>query len=136
MWTLINGGPESAIHKSTDAGATWTKLRAGLPNVEMGRIGLAISPVDTDVLYATIEAADGRGGIFRSSDRGGSWERRNPYDTTAMYYSQITADPKEVDRIYVMNVFLMVSDDGGRTHPKIRREIEARRQSRDLDRSK
>ena len=115
VWTFINGGPESAIHKSTDAGATWTKLRAGLPNVEMGRIGLAISPVDTDVLYATIEAADGRGGIFRSSDRGGSWERRNPYDTTAMYYSQITADPKEVDRIYVMNVFVMVSDDGGRT---------------------
>ena len=115
VFTFINGGPESAIHKSTDAGATWTKLRAGLPTVELGRIGLAISPVDTDVLYATVEAADGRGGIFRSSDRGGSWERRNPFDTTAMYYSQITADPKEVDRIYVMNVFLMVSDDGGRT---------------------
>ncbi len=115
VWTLINGGPESAIHKSTDAGATWNKLRAGLPNVEMGRIGLAISPVDTNVVYATIEAADGKGGIFRSSDRGGSWERRNPFDAGAMYYGQITADPKEVDRIYVMNVFLMVSDDGGRT---------------------
>ena len=115
VWTFINGGPESAIHKSTDAGVTWNKLRAGLPNVQMGRIGLAVSPVDTNVLYATIEAADGRGGIFRSSDRGGSWERRNPYDSTAMYYSQITADPKEVDRIYVMNVFLMVSDDGGGT---------------------
>ena len=115
VWTFINGGPESAIHKSTDAGATWSKLRAGLPNVQMGRIGLAISPVDTNVLYATIEAAEGRGGIFRSADRGGSWERRNPFDTTAMYYSQITADPKEVDRIYVMNVYLMVSDDGGRT---------------------
>jgi photosystem II stability/assembly factor-like uncharacterized protein len=115
VWTLINGGPESAIHKSTDAGATWNKLRAGLPNVEMGRIGLAISPVDTNVVYATVEAADGRGGIFRSSDRGGSWERRNPFDAGAMYYGQITADPKEVDRIYVMNVFLMVSDDGGRT---------------------
>ena len=115
VWTLINGGSESAIYKSTDAGATWNKLRAGLPNVEMGRIGLAISPVDTNVVYATIEAADGRGGIFRSSDRGGSWERRNPFDAGAMYYGQITADPKEVDRIYVMNVFLMVSDDGGRT---------------------
>ncbi|MEK6321301.1 MAG: glycosyl hydrolase [Acidobacteriota bacterium] len=115
VWTLINGGPESAIHKSTDAGATWNKLRAGLPNVDMGRIGLTISPVDTNVLYATIEAADAKGGIFRSTDRGGSWERRNPFDTTAMYYSQIFADPKELDRIYVMNVFLMVSDDGGRT---------------------
>ena len=60
MWTLINGGPESAIYKSTDAGATWNKLRAGLPNVELGRIGLAISPVDSNVLYATVEAADRR----------------------------------------------------------------------------
>jgi len=115
MWTLINGGPESAIYKSTDAGATWNKLRAGLPTVDLGRVGLAISPVDSNVIYATVEAADRRGGIFRSSDRGSSWERRNEYDTTAMYYSRIVADPKEVDRIYVMNVFLMVSDDGGRT---------------------
>jgi photosystem II stability/assembly factor-like uncharacterized protein len=115
MWTLINGGPESAIYKSTDAGATWNKLRAGLPTVELGRIGLAISPVDSNVLYAQVEAADRRGGIYRSSDRGSSWERRNEYDTTAMYYSRIIADPKEVDRIYTMNVFTMVSDDGGRT---------------------
>lgn len=115
MWTLINGGPESAIYKSTDAGATWNKLRAGLPNVELGRIGLAISPVDSNVIYATVEAADRRGGIFRSGDRGGSWERRNEYDTTAMYYARIVADPKDVDRIYIMNVFVMVSDDGGRT---------------------
>src|SRR5688500_5701814 len=115
MWTLINGGPESAIYKSTDAGATWNKLRAGLPAVELGRIGLAISPVDSNVIYAQVEAADRRGGIFRSSDRGGSWERRNEFDSTAMYYSRIVADPKDVDRIYVMNVFLMVSDDGGRT---------------------
>jgi len=115
FFTLINGGPESAIYKSTDAGATWNKLRAGLPTVELGRIGLALSPVDSNVIYATVEAADRKGGIFRSSDRGGSWERRNEFDSTAMYYARIVADPKEVDRIYVMNVFLMVSDDGGRT---------------------
>jgi photosystem II stability/assembly factor-like uncharacterized protein len=114
-WTLINGGPESAIYKSTDAGATWNKLRAGLPTVELGRVGLAISPVDSNVIYATVEAADRRGGVFRSVDRGGSWERRNEFDATAMYYSRIVADPKDVDRIYIMNVFAMVSDDGGRT---------------------
>jgi photosystem II stability/assembly factor-like uncharacterized protein len=114
-WTLINGGPESALYKSTDAGATWNKLRTGLPTVELGRIGLAISPVDSNVIYATVEAADRRGGIFRSSDRGGSWERRNEFDSTAMYYSRIVADPKDVERIYIMNVFAMVSDDGGRT---------------------
>jgi photosystem II stability/assembly factor-like uncharacterized protein len=115
MWTLIDGGPESALYKSTDAGATWNKLRAGLPTTELGRIGLAISPVDPNVLYATIEAADRKGGVFRSNDRGGSWERRNEFDAGAMYYSRIVPDPKDVDRVYVMNVFLMVSDDGGRT---------------------
>jgi photosystem II stability/assembly factor-like uncharacterized protein len=115
MFTLIDGGPESAIHKSTDAGATWNKVRAGLPTTDMGRIGLAVSPVDSNVVYATVEAGDRKGGIFRSSDRGGSWERRNEFDAGAMYYARIVADPKDVDRIYVMNVFLMVSDDGGRT---------------------
>jgi photosystem II stability/assembly factor-like uncharacterized protein len=115
VWTLINGGPESAIYKSTDAGATWNKPRAGLPTAELGRIGLCVSPVDPNVVYATVEASDKRGGIFRSTDRGSSWERRNPFDSGAMYYAQIFADPKEVDRIYVMSVLLMVSDDGGRT---------------------
>src|SRR3989475_55062 len=88
MWTLIDGGPESAIYKSTDAGGTWNKLRAGLPATEMGRIGLAGSPVDPNVVYATIEAADRKGGVFRSSDRGGSWEKRNDFDACAMYYSR------------------------------------------------
>ena len=115
MWTLINGGPESALYKSTDAGATWNKLKAGLPTTDLGRIGLAISPVDSNVLYATVEAADRKGGVFRSNDRGGSWERRNEFDVGAMYYSRIVADPQNVDRVYVMNVFLMVSDDGGKT---------------------
>jgi photosystem II stability/assembly factor-like uncharacterized protein len=115
MWTLINGGPESALYKSTDSGASWNKLKAGLPTTDVGRIGLAISPVDSNVIYATIEAADKKGGIFRSNDRGGSWERRNEYDVAAMYYSRIVADPKNVDRVYIMNVFLLVSDDGGKT---------------------
>lgn len=115
MYTLIDGGPESAIYKSTDAGATWNKVRAGLPATDMGRIGLAVSPVDSNVVYATVEANDRKGGIFRSSDRGGSWERRNEFDAGAMYYAHVVADPKDVDRIYIMNVFLMVSDDGGRT---------------------
>ncbi|MDX6306397.1 MAG: hypothetical protein QOI77_3366 [Blastocatellia bacterium] len=115
MYTLIDGGPESAIYKSTDAGVTWNKVRAGLPTTDMGRIGLAVSPVDSNIVYATVEAGDRKGGIFRSNDRGGSWERRNDFDAGAMYYARIIADPKDVDRIYVMNVFLMVSDDGGRT---------------------
>lgn len=115
VWTLIDGGPESAIYRSVDGGNTWNKLKSGLPTVDLGRIGLAISPVDHNVVYANVEAAEGKGGIFRSSDRGATWERRNPYDETAMYYAQIFADPKNVDRIYVMNVLIRVSDDGGKT---------------------
>ena len=102
VFTLIDGGPESAIYKSTDAGATWNKLKSGLPSVDMGRIGLAVSPADPNVVYATIEAADGKGGIFRSSDKGATWERRNEFDLGAMYYARVVADPKNVDRIFVM----------------------------------
>src|SRR6266446_490633 len=93
MFTLIDGGPESALYKSTDGGASWNKMRAGLPTTEMGRIGIAISPADPNVLYATIESGDRKGGIFRSSDRGGSWEKRNEFDAGAMYYSHVVADP-------------------------------------------
>ncbi len=115
VYTLINGGPESAIHKSTDAGATWNKLRGGLPTVDMGRIGLAISPVDANVVYATVEAADNRSGIYRSTDKGGTWERRSPNIAQGMYYGQISVDPKDSERVYLPNVVFQVSDDGGRT---------------------
>src|SRR5579863_7109941 len=119
VWTLIDGGPESAIYKSTDAGATWNKLKSGLPSVDMGRIGLAVSPADPNVVYAAVEAADGKGGIFRSSDKGANWERRNEFDSGAMYYARIVPDPKNVDRIFVMNVELRESTDGGKTLHKV-----------------
>lgn len=115
VFTLIDGGPESALYRSTDAGATWTKLKSGLPSEDLGRIGLAISRTHPDVIYAIIEAANKKGGIFRSEDQGATWEKRNDYDSTAMYYSQIYVDPQNTERIYVMNVFIMVSDDGGKT---------------------
>jgi photosystem II stability/assembly factor-like uncharacterized protein len=115
VYTLIDGGPESAIYKSTDAGATWNKLKSGLPSVDMGRIGLAVSPADPNVVYASIEAADKKGGIFRSSDKGATWEKRNEFDVGAMYYARVVADPKNVDRIFVMNVQLRESLDGGKT---------------------
>ena len=114
-YTLINGGPESALYKSTDAGTTWTKLRTGLPAGEMGRIGIAVSPVDTNYVYATIEAEGDQSGIFRSKDRGATWEKMNSQIAQGMYYGQILCDPKEVDRIYLPNVIFQCSDDGGRT---------------------
>jgi photosystem II stability/assembly factor-like uncharacterized protein len=119
VFTLIDGGPESGIYKSTDAGTTWNKLKSGLPTVDMGRIGLAVSPADPTVVYATIEAIDGKGGIFRSNDKGATWERQNEFDAGAMYYARIVADPKNVDRIFVMNVSLRESLDGGKTLHKV-----------------
>ena len=115
FYTLIGGGPESAIYKSIDGGNTWSRLRGGIPPGDLGRIGLAVSPVDTSVVYATVEAAGTASGIFRSQDRGATWERMNPNIAQGMYYGQIIADPKDVDRIYLPNVQFQVSDDGGRT---------------------
>jgi photosystem II stability/assembly factor-like uncharacterized protein len=119
VFTLIDGGPESAIYKSGDAGVTWNKLKEGLPTVDIGRIGLAVSPADPNVIYATIEAADGKGGIFRSTDKGATWERRNEFDQGAMYFARVVADPKNVDRIFVMSVYLRESLDGGKTLHKV-----------------
>ncbi|MFN0085228.1 MAG: VPS10 domain-containing protein [Blastocatellia bacterium] len=113
--TLINGGPESALYKSTDAGATWAKLRGGLPPGDMGRIGIAVSPVDPNVVFATVEAAENLSGIFRSGDKGATWARVNPRIAQAMYYGKIFCDPKDVDRIYLPDVVFQVSDDAGRT---------------------
>jgi photosystem II stability/assembly factor-like uncharacterized protein len=116
VWTLINGGPGSGIHKTTDGGSTWTKLSAGLPGVDMGRIGLAISPADPDVVYAIIEAAQGKGGFFRSTDAGLNWEKRDGYVAgSPQYYNEIIADPHNVDRVYSMDTFMMVTEDGGKS---------------------
>jgi len=116
VWTLINGGPESAIYKSTDAGKSWRKLTQGLPKVDLGRIGLAVSPANPDVIYAIVEAMQDKGGIFRSRDRGESWERRSGYlSSSGQYYSELFADPKNVDRVYSMDTYFMVSEDGGAT---------------------
>lgn len=116
VWTLVNGGPESALYRSTDGGKTWSKLKGnGLPAAELGRIGLAMAPTDPNVIYSIIEAADKMGGIFRSSDGGVTWQKQNPFDQQAQYYSHLVVDPVNKDRIYVMNVFIQVSDDGGKT---------------------
>ena len=123
VWTLINGGPESAIYKSTDGGITWRKLSRGIPNVDKGRIGMCIAPADPDVIYAIIEAEDGKGGIFRSSDRGETWEKRNPYNTSsAQYYNELVCDPGDVDRLYTLDTFMHVSEDGGKTFSRAPRK--------------
>ncbi|MFP4082470.1 MAG: glycosyl hydrolase, partial [Candidatus Aminicenantes bacterium] len=116
VFTLINGGPEGAIYRSTDAGETWTKLTSGLPEGDLGRIGLAVSPANPDVIYAIIEAEGDTGGFFRSTDRGINWKRMSSYvSRSPQYYNRIFADPKDVDKVYSMDVRSKVTEDGGKT---------------------
>lgn len=115
VFTYIGGGPESAIFKSTDGGTTWKKLEGGLPGGDVGRMALAISPVNPDVLFAVVEAQDDKGGIYRSTNQGASWEKRNPFFTSGNYYQEVTCDPKNVDRIFITDTYYKVSHDGGKT---------------------
>jgi photosystem II stability/assembly factor-like uncharacterized protein len=113
VWGYLAGGPESGLHRSTDGGATWTKL-SGVPEGE-GRIGLARSPSNPDVLYAIAEAAGTRGGVFRSDDNGASWRKQGPFSTISLYYQRIFVDPRNPDRVYALDTRTMVSNDAGRT---------------------
>ena len=120
QWTLINGGPESAIYKTTDGGANWVQLENGLPEEEMGRIGLALALADEDVVYAIIESIDDAGGFFRSTDAGANWEKMNDYTSgSGQYYQEIIADPHDVDRVYSMDTWMQVTEDGGRTWSQV-----------------
>ncbi|MDH3289459.1 MAG: glycosyl hydrolase [Gemmatimonadota bacterium] len=120
VWTLINGGPGSGIHKSTDAGATWKKINRGLPSGDKGRIGLAISSQNPDVVYAIVEAAGDAGGFFRSEDGGEHWKRQSRYVSgSPQYYQEIYADPHKFDRIYSLDTYMMVSEDGGKTFERL-----------------
>jgi photosystem II stability/assembly factor-like uncharacterized protein len=117
VWVLINGGPGSAIHKTTDGGKTWSKIESGLPSKDdMGRIGLAAAPSNPDMIYAIIEASDEEKGVYRSTDFGDTWTKRSDYMTTSpQYYNELVVDPKNPERVYSLNTFTNVSEDGGET---------------------
>ncbi|RMB11983.1 VPS10 domain-containing protein [Eilatimonas milleporae] len=114
----MGGGPESGIHMSEDGGETWTRLEGGLPTGNLGKIGLAISPMKPDVLYAAIELNRRTGGIWKSTNRGASWAKQSDAvggGTGPHYYQELIASPHAFDRLYMVSNTTEVSDDGGRT---------------------
>ncbi|MEO1248097.1 MAG: glycosyl hydrolase, partial [Pseudomonadota bacterium] len=119
---VMDGGPGTGIHKSTDGGETWRELSEGLPEENMGKTGLATSPQQPDVVYATIELANRTGGFWRSEDGGATWEKRNEYlssGTGPHYYQELFASPHAFDRVYQMDVHLHVTNDGGKNFEKL-----------------
>lgn len=122
----MGGGPGSGIHKSTDGGETWRELTKGLPESNMGKIGLAISPQYPDVIYAAIELDRRTGGVYRSADRGESWKKQSEAvsgGTGPHYYQELYASPHNFDRLYLVDVRMQVSEDGGKTFTRMKEEF-------------
>ncbi|GAB5380153.1 MAG: hypothetical protein Alis3KO_24620 [Aliiglaciecola sp.] len=114
----VGTGPGSAIHTSDDGGNKWKKLTEGLPKTDMGKIGLAISHINPDVVYAGIELNQRKGGLYRSANQGASWTKMSDEvggGTGPHYYQEIFADPHRFDRIYMASNYSKYSDDGGKT---------------------
>jgi photosystem II stability/assembly factor-like uncharacterized protein len=118
VWALVNGGPESGIHKSVDGGKTWRQSKSGLPDADKGKIALAVSPIKPDVVYASVELAGRQGGFWRSENAGQSWSKMSDYvsgGTGPHYYQEIYCDPHRFDVVYQANVRLGRTEDGGKT---------------------
>jgi photosystem II stability/assembly factor-like uncharacterized protein len=115
VYTYVGGGQGSGIYKSTDGGNSFNELKMGLPVNKMGRIGMAVSPVNPDVVYAVVEAQGKAGGFFRSTDRGESWSKMNSYKTSGNYYQELYCDPVNVDKVFFMDTYAHVTYDGGKT---------------------
>ena len=119
VYTYVGGGPGSGLYKSADAGKSWKKINKGLPSVELGRIGLDISPVDNNVIYAIVEAAERKGGFYKSTNMGESWEKQSDKYTSGNYYQEIFADPIDLESVYVMETWMSVTHDGGKTFKNV-----------------
>lgn len=117
-WALLSGGPKSGVYKSTDNGSSWRNIKTGLPKGDVGKIGIAVTPANANIVYATIEAGIKEKGFYKSLNKGESWEKQNEYTsggTGPHYYQEIEASPVDPNLIYQMDVFLHVTRDGGKT---------------------
>ena len=121
-WGFVGGGPGSGIHKTTDGGVTWHRLAEGLPEGDMGRIGLAVSRRNPNLVMAVVEA-DG-GGVYRSVDKGESWTKVNDLNQRPMYYSTLRIDPNDEQRVYQVAGALHRSTDGGASFTALPMELE------------
>ncbi|MFK7848030.1 MAG: glycosyl hydrolase [Rhodothermales bacterium] len=111
QWSLIAGGPKSALYRSEDGGATWEKS-SGMPGGQIGRIGLAISPADSDVVYAIAESTE-KGGFYRSTNNGINFQRMSDRVSSSNYYQELFVDPNDPDRVFSVSTVTAVSHDGG-----------------------
>ena len=123
-WSMSSGGPGSGLFKSTDAGDTWTEItkNPGLPTGIWGKVGVSVSGADSNRVYTIIEN-EAAGGLYVSDDAGASWKMINDNRNLrqrAFYYTRVTADPKDKDTVYVLNVQFFKSTDGGKTTTNIR----------------
>ncbi|WP_299223746.1 glycosyl hydrolase [uncultured Psychroserpens sp.] len=118
-YSLSSGGEGSALWKSTDKGETWTEIstKKGFPKGILGIIGVTVSPVNNQRVWAMVENKD-EGGLYRSDDGGDTWKQVNSerkLRQRAWYYTRVYADTKDVDKVYVLNVRYHKSTDGGKT---------------------
>ena len=120
-WTMISGGPDGGVYKSSDGGTNWRKLAGGLPTGNVGKVGVTVSPANPKRVWALVEAEPG-GGLYRSDDRGESWTLVNSDKEVRgrpWYYGHVRADPVDPNKVFVMNVPLLRSNDGGATFKPI-----------------
>ncbi len=113
--TYIGGGPESTLYKSVDGGQTWKEISNGLPKTDMGRIGLAVSPADANYVYAIVEGRYGKGGVYRSTNKGENWGKQGDFSTSGNYYQEIICDLNNKEKVFAMDTYMHHTEDGGKT---------------------
>ena len=119
VYTYVGGGPGSGLHKSVDGGKSWIEINKGLPSVEIGRIGMDISDANPEIIYAIVEAAERKGGFYKSTNRGETWVKQSSKVTSGNYYQEIFADPVDEDIVYIMDTWMAVTHDGGKTFKNV-----------------